>query len=113
MKVKLEDVSIGVEVILFNDEKVIILSKGNKKMIWYDKQVFPVWDKGRLIEFMMGFEGEYFKSFVVGRDKKIVRLGHILDNDIDDENIINMVLSDNIQFIDSNQESNRLLLYIE
>ena len=36
----------------------------------------------RLINFNMQYEGEYYKSFVAGRDKRITAIGHVVDCDV-------------------------------
>lgn len=112
MRVKKEDVIIDIEVILFNEEKVLLLGKGEVQAEFLDKQFFPLYTKGRLIEFQMGYQGEYYKSYVVGRNKLIIAFGHILD-DMDDTEIMRAIESNDIQYETEGEESNKILLYIK
>ena len=116
MKVKLEVVSVDSEVILFNDEKekVIVLSKAEKQLVFSGKQVIPICPTGRLINFNMQYKGEYYKSFVVGGDKRITAIGHVVDCDVA-EDVLSAIENDGIIYIEEElkEESNILILFIE
>lgn len=116
MKVKLEVVSVDSEVILFNDEKrkIIVLSKSEKQLVLSGKQVIPICSTGRLINFNMQYEGEYYKSFVAGSDKRITAIGHVVDCDVV-EDALSAIENDGIIYIEEElkTESNVLILFIE
>lgn len=114
MKIKLVNTSIDVEVILFNEEteRVILLSKKVNTGEFKSKQVIPVHSSGRMINFQMEYKGEYYSSYVAGNDNVIVGIGHVIE-DISEEEILKSVESKDFEFVDSEKESDILLLFIE
>lgn len=82
MKIKVEEVDIKAEVILFNDELglVKILSDGEIQKEYNGKKVIPSYSKGRLIDFQFKFkDGNYYKSYVLGSNKRITHVGYVVD----------------------------------
>lgn len=114
MKIKVENVKIDVEVILFNDEneKVIIVSKGDRKLEYQGKKIIPSHLYGRMISFPVNYEGETYKSFVVGRDKHITAIGHVIDN-LPIEKVLTALEENNITYVNSDEESDIKILFIE
>jgi hypothetical protein len=114
MRVKLEKTSISCEVILFNNdtEKVLILSKGQTQFEYIGKTVVPIYDRGRLIEFMMGYKGEYYKSYVVGRNKEIKEIGYVLDK-MNGVEILKAIEEDDIQIVEDEGDAKVLLFYFK
>lgn len=114
MKIKKEKVSILSEVILFNDEKekVIILSKGKIQQEFKGVKIIPIYAHGRLIELMMEYQGEYYKSFVIGKDKQITSIGYVLGNISDDE-IFKDIQDGNISIVDTEDASKTILLFFD
>lgn len=114
MRVKLESVSIDAEVILFNNEKrkVVVLSKSKKQLEYNGKQVIPIYSKGRLINFDMQYEGEYYKSFVVGVDKRITTIGYVVDCDTV-EDVLKAIENEEIVYTEDESESSILILFVE
>lgn len=112
MNINKKSVNIGAEVILFNDEKVLVLKNGEIQLKYRGKQVIPLYFNGRLISFKVSFEGEKYKSYVIGRDKNIIAIGYVLDSLTEDE-ILERLNNNNYKIIESHKESDIIVLYFD
>lgn len=98
---------------MFNEEHTLIVHQGDVQLELFDKLIIPLYPKGRALEIQMEFNGNtYDSSFVVGEDKRITAIGHILEPLSDDE-ILRAIEQNEIEHVSSDEESNTLLLYIE
>lgn len=117
MKVAIQLTSIPAEAILFSDanKEVIIVGKGEKQLVLKDKQVFPLYPKGRLINFEVEYDKEYYKSFVIGFDKEVKKIGYVIGNK-SPEDVLKAVENDSIEYTMEYMEhldSKILILFFE
>lgn len=113
MQVIKKGVLIDAEVIIFNGNKNIVLKEGKIQFeIHGNKKVIPLYSKGRFIPFKMEYKGEYFQSYVIGKNKRINAIGYVLD-DISDDEIIRAVENDEIEIVDGDAVSDIILFFFE
>lgn len=112
MNINKKRVNIGAEVILFNDEKVLVLKNGEIQLEYRGKQVIPLYSNGRLINFKVSFEGEKYKSYVIRKDKNIIAIGYVLDSLTEDE-ILERLNNNDYKIIESHKESDIIVLYFD
>lgn len=111
MIANVKNVEIDAEVILFSDEleRVLILSKGVVQKEYNGKRIIPIYSKGRLFNIYTDYNGEKYKSYVVGFNKSIKSEYHVI-GDYTDEEIQNAITNNDIKLKYGNEESNIILL---
>lgn len=115
MKIKIEEVDINAEVILFNDELglVKILSGGEIQKEYDGKKVIPSYSKGRLIDFQFKFkDGNHYKSYVVGLNKRIASVGYVVD-DTNAEQAVRDLEEGNLDIVLDGEPSDTIVLFFK
>lgn len=115
MKIKVEDVHIHAELILFNDELslVKIVSGGEIQKEYDGKKIIPSYSNGRLIDFQFKFkDGNLYKSYVIGLNKSITSVGYVVCG-TSEEQALKDLENGNIDLVSDGELSDIIILFFK